>query len=321
MKASRILPLFILAALLIPLGFDSKGYGIRILCMIFLFASMAQAWNIVGGLANQISLGHAGFFGIGAYTSTLLLIHFGISPWIGMFVGMLLSMLIAALLAFPTLKLSGHYFALATLAFCEVMRIIVNSSEKVTGGPQGLSIPYSPNGGGFWLFQFSNTYAYYYIILGAFLIISFIFWKIKNSALGYRLRAVRENESAAEVAGVNTFKTKIIALMVSAGLTALCGTLFAQFNFFFDPDSVFGVLEISIRMALIAIIGGIGTLAGPLFGAIFLLPLEEIINANFSEQGAGISQLIYGLLLIAIILIKPTGFVSFFKSRQWSWLK
>ena len=320
MKASRILPILLLVALAAPWFFDARGYGIRVLCMIFLFAAVAQAWNIVGGLANQISLGHAAFFGIGAYTSTILLIKFGVSPWLGLVVGMVLAMALAVLLALPTLKLAGHYFALATLAFAEVLRIIANSAGSLTGGPQGLSIPFNPNGG-FWAFQFSNTVAHYYIMLAAFVLVSGVFWAIKVSAFGYRLRAVRENEDAAEVAGVDTFRTKLMALLISAALTALCGTLFAQFNFFFDPDSVFGSSAISIRMALITIIGGIGTLAGPLLGALFLLPLEEFINATLSSRIAGLSQLIYGVILIAMILVKPAGFVALFSGRKWSWIK
>jgi branched-chain amino acid transport system permease protein len=320
MKASRILPILLLLALVAPLFFDARGYGIRVLCMIFLFAAMAQAWNIVGGLANQTSLGHAAFFGIGAYTSTILLLKLGVSPWLGLIVGMVLAAGVAALLAIPTLKLAGHYFALATLAFAEVLRIVANSLTPLTGGPQGLSIPFLPNAG-FASFQFGSTVSYYYIMVAAFVLISAIFWAMKTTAFGYRLRAVRENEDAAEVAGVNTFRTKLIALMVSAALTALCGTLFAQFNFFFDPDSVFGAAGISIRMALIAIIGGIGSLAGPLLGAVFLLPLEELINATLSSRVAGLSQLIYGVILIVMILVKPAGFVSLFKGRKWNWLK
>lgn len=320
MKASRVLPILLIVALATPMFFDARGYGIRVLCMIFLFAAMAQAWNIVGGLANQVSLGHAAFFGIGAYTSTLLLIKFGLSPWLGLLAGMTLSAVVAALLAIPTLKLAGHYFALATLAFAEVMRIVANSFGGLTGGPQGLTIPYNANAG-IAAFQFSSTVTYYYIMLGAFILISGVLWVMKTSAFGYRLRAVRENEDAAEVAGVDTFRTKLIALVISAALTALCGTLFAQFTFFFDPESVFGASTISVRIALITIIGGIGSLAGPLLGALFLLPLEELINATLSSHAAGLSQLIYGVILIVMILVKPAGFVSLFAGRKWNWLK
>jgi branched-chain amino acid transport system permease protein len=320
MKASRLLPLLAIAAVAVPLFFDPRGYGIRVLCFIFLFAAAAQAWNIVGGLANQTSLGHAAFFGIGAYTSTILLLKTNLSPWLGLPVGMALAAGVAALLAIPTLKLAGHYFALATLAFAEVLRILANSMTSLTGGPQGLSIPFLPNAG-IADFQFTNMLVYYYIMLGAFVLISSVFWFMKTSAIGYNLRAVRENEDAAEVAGVNTFRTKLIALMVSAALTAMCGTLFAQFNFFFDPEAVFGAAGISIRLALITIIGGIGSLAGPLLGAVFLLPLEELINTTLSNHAAGLSQLIYGVILIVMILVKPRGFVSLFTARKWNWFK
>lgn len=306
--------------IILPWAFDPTGYAIRVLCLILLFAALAQAWNIVGGLANQISLGHAGFFGIGAYTSTVLLLKFQISPWIGMFGGMVLAVLVAFLIAVPTLKLAGHYFALATLAFAEVMRIVANSLGWLTGGPQGLTIPYNPNGG-MAAFQFSSTIAYYYIMLAALILISGVFWLMKTTAIGYRLRALQVNESAAEVVGVNTYKVKLQALLISAALTALCGTLFAQFTFFIDPDSVFGASSISIRMALITIIGGIGSLGGPLLGALFLLPLEEIVNLTLSNKAAGLSQIIYAIILISVILLKPTGIVSLFKGKKWSWLR
>jgi len=319
MKASRLLPLLLIVALVFPWFLEPRGYVIRVACMVLLFAAMSQSWNIVGGLANQISLGHAAFFGVGAYTSTILLLQFGLSPWLGMFVGAGLSALLAMLLAIPTLKLAGHYFALATLAFAEVMRILANTSE-LTGGPLGLSIPYVQDAG-FLLLQFESNISYYYIMLAMFIFVSLVFWKIKTSAFGYRLRAVRQNSDAAEVAGVDTYRTKRKALMISAALIAVCGSLFAQFNFFFDPDAVFGLVNISVRVALIAIIGGIGTLAGPFLGAIFLLPLEEYIDITFSHSAAGLSQLIYAFILIAMILLKPNGFISFFRGKKWSWLK
>lgn len=320
MKASRVLPLLLIIALVFPWFFDDRGYVLRVACMVLLFAAMAQSWNIVGGLANQISLGHAAFFGVGAYTSTILLLQFGLSPWLGLVAGALVAMALAFLIAIPTLKLAGHYFALATLAFAEVMRILANSADWLTGGPLGLSVPFVRDAS-FWQLQFGSNFAYYYIFLALFICVSMVFWRIKISAFGYRLRAVRQNSDAAEVAGVDTYKTKRNALMVSAALMAVCGSLFAQFNFFFDPDAVFGLVNISVRVALIAIIGGIGTIAGPLLGAIFLLSVEEYIDITLAHSAAGLSQFIYAVILILMILIRPTGFVSFFRSKNWSWMK
>ncbi len=295
-------------AIALPFTLDARGYAIRILCLALLFGAMAQAWNIVAGLANQISLGHAAFFGIGAYTSTLLLIHFGLSPWLGMIAAAALGALAALLISLPTMRLKGHYFALATLAFGEVMRVIANSWSGLTGGPVGISVPYAPPG--FALLQFGETRSYYWVMLAALVIVTAIFLVIKSSRLGYRLRAIRENADAAEAIGVDTARTKIIAAAISGALTAMLGTLYAQFQFFFDPDTVFGVAAISVRMAMIAIVGGIGTAAGPILGAFFVIPLEEIVNDLFSATAAGLSQLVFGILLIAVILVEPRGFMA-----------
>ncbi|PZO00951.1 MAG: branched-chain amino acid ABC transporter permease [Hyphomicrobiales bacterium] len=302
--------LALLAALAIalPFAFEPRGYGIRILCLALLFAAMAQAWNIVAGLANQISLGHAAFFGIGAYTSTLLLIHFGITPWLGMFAAAILGGAAALLISLPTMRLRGHYFALATLAFGEVMRVIGNSWGGLTGGPVGISVPFAQPS--LALMQFRETRSSYWLMLAALVVVTLVFVAIKRSRLGYRLRAIKENADAAEVIGVDTTRTKIIAAVISGALTAALGTLYAQFQFFFDPDTVFGVASVSVRMAMIAIVGGIGTAAGPILGALFVIPLEEFANQVFSAQAAGLSQLVFGLLLILVILIEPRGFMA-----------
>lgn len=310
LSPTRWLGLALLAVLAIalPFAFDPRGYGIRILCLALLFAAMAQAWNIVAGLANQISLGHAAFFGIGAYTSTLLLIHFGVSPWLGMLAAAVLGGIAALLISLPTMRLRGHYFALATLAFGEVMRVIGNSWGGLTGGPVGISVPFSQPS--LALLQFKDTRSYYWVMLAALILVTLVFIAIKRSRLGYRLRAIKENADAAEVIGVDTTRTKIVAAVISGGLTASLGTLYAQFQFFFDPDTVFGVAAVSVRMAMIAIVGGIGTAAGPILGAFFVIPLEEAANQIFSAQVAGLSQLVFGVLLILVILLEPRGFMA-----------
>ncbi len=309
----RLLPagIAVVAAAAVPLFLDPIGYPIRVLTLALLFAALGQAWNIVGGMANQISLGHAAFFGLGAYTSTLLLIHFGISPWLGMIAGAVLAAIAALLLSFPTMRLRGHYFALATLAFAEVLRVIATSWSEVTGGPVGLSVPFSPDS--FLLLQFRGTLPYYYIMLGALVLVSGVFLIMRESALGYRLRAVKENVEAAEVIGVDTTRVKIIASVVSAALTAILGTLYAQFTYFFDPDAVFGIVPISIRAAMVVILGGAGTVVGPIIGAFFIIPVEEFANSYLSSRTAGLSQLAFGLALIAVILIQPRGIIVLIK--------
>lgn len=292
----------------LPWFLVDQGYVIRVVTMVLLFAAMAQAWNIVGGLANQISLGHAAFFGIGAYTSTLLLIRFGVSPWLGMLAAMALAALAGAILSLPIMRLRGHYFALATLAFGEVMRSIANTWSGLTGGPVGISVPFSSNS---WrLMQFKSSLPYYYIMLGALLASSIVFMLVSRSKLGYRLRAVKAHPEAAEVIGVNTSRTKICAAVISSALMGGCGTLYAQFNFFFDPDTAFALAGISVKVAMICIIGGIGTVAGPIIGAFFIIPVEEVFNALLSNQSAGVSQLAYGVILMSVILLEPRGIMA-----------
>ena len=314
MKGRSAPCLFIVAAVLVPLLLDPRGYWIRVLTITLLFAAMAQAWNIVGGLANQISLGHAAFFGIGAYTSTVLLLKFGISPWLGMFAGGALGAMAAFVIAIPTMRLQGHYFALATLAFGEVMRVIANVWTSLTGGPGGLSVPFVPPS--FLAYSFKLLRPHAYIALAALIVVTVIFQAIRRGAMGYRLRAIRQNADAAEVIGIDTTRVKLFAAVISGALMAMLGTLYAQVAVFFDPDTVFGIASISIRVALIAIIGGVGTAAGPILGAFFIIPLEEIMNGLLSSRAAGLSQLVFGVILIAVILWQPRGFITALNSLR-----
>ena len=306
-----ILAVIAIAAVL-PLLLSPTGYWIRVLTFTLLFAAMAQVWNIIGGLANQTSLGHAAFFGIGAYTSTILVLKFGISPWIGMFAGGLLGGIAALIIAVPTMRLQGHYFALATLAFGEVMRVIANVWSSLTGGPVGLSVPFVPPS--IAAYSFKQLLPHAYIALIALIVVTFIFEAIRRSAMGYRLRAIKENPAAAEVIGIDTTKVKLQTAVISGVLMAMLGTLYAQVAVFFDPDTVFSAASISIRVALIAILGGVGTAIGPILGALFIIPVEELMNDLFSSGAAGLSQLIFGVILIAVILWRPRGFITVFDS-------
>ena len=308
MKRWIVLAVVIAVASLLPLALDARGYWIRVLTFTLLFAAMAQVWNIVGGLANQLSLGHAAFFGIGAYTSTILLVKFGITPWLGMLAGGALGAIAALVIAIPTMRLQGHYFALATLAFGEVMRVIANVWTSLTGGPGGLSVPFQPPSMIAYSFKLLRPHAY--IALVALIVVTTIFEMIRRGAMGYRLRAIKENSAAAEVIGIDTAKVKLQAAVLSGALMATLGTLYAQVAVFFDPDTVFGVASISIRVALIAILGGVGTAIGPILGAFFIIPLEELMNELLSSRAAGLSQLVFGLILIAVILWRPRGFVT-----------
>jgi len=287
---------------------NPAGYPVRILCLVLMAASLGQCWNIVGGLANQISLGHAAFFGIGAYASTIAQIRFGISPWIGIPFGMVLASLAALLISLPTMRLKGPYFALATLAFGEACHIVAVSFPALTGGPQGVSIPFI--GDSWKMLQFRSAGGYLPVFVGFFVVTCVVYLRMSSGRIGFYLRAIRENEDAAEMSGVNTLKVKLIGSVVSASLTAVAGSMFAQFTSFFDPDSVFSVTGISIRAALIAIVGGVGTLSGPMLGAVFVVLIEEVLSAYFSNQAAGVAPFIFGVVLILVVLIRPQGLSS-----------
>ncbi|RTL49504.1 MAG: branched-chain amino acid ABC transporter permease [Bradyrhizobiaceae bacterium] len=301
-------------ALVLGSVLEPRGYAVRVVCLILLAASLGQCWNIVGGLANQISLGHAAFFGIGAYTSTMLQINYGLSPWFGLPLGMALAAIVGVLISLPTMRLKGSYFSLATLAFGEACRIVATAATSLTGGPQGVSVPFVGNS---WtMMQFRGAGAYIPIFVGLFVVVSVVFMLLAHGRLGYMLRAIRENEDAAEVAGINTLGIRLAGSGISAALTAAAGTMFAQFTFFIDPDIVFSMSSISIRAALIAILGGVGTLAGPVIGALIIVPLEEILSAYLSNRAAGIAPLIFGLILIGIVIWRPTGLVSLFVRKR-----
>lgn len=300
-------------AVVLPWLLPEQGYSLRVACLILLFAALAQAWNIAAGLSGLVSLGHAGFFGAGAYVSTLLLINFGVSPWFGMIAALLFGGLLAALLSLPTLRLRGHYFALATLAFGEVMRVIGNSWSDVTGGPVGLSVPFSQPS--FAVMQFQSLRPYYFLFLVALIITCLVFERIRSGALGLRLRALKNHPDAAASLGVDTTRAKFTVAVISGAITAVIGVLYAQFMFFFDPDTVFSLAGISVRAALIAIIGGMGAVAGPLIGAVLIIPIEELSNMLFSSTAAGLSQLVFGGLLIAVVIWQPRGLMALFRRR------
>lgn len=315
MKRSLLL-IALVACVALALGFElsPRGYAVRVVCLVLLAASLGQCWNIVGGLANQISLGHAAFFGVGAYTSTMLQIKYGLSPWIGLPIGMVLATLLSVVLSIPTLRLKGPYFTLATLAFSEACRIVATAATGLTGGPQGVSVPFAGNS---WvMLQFRGAGPYVPVFTGLFVVISVSFVLLAHGRLGYMLRAIRENEDAAEVAGINTLGVRLVGGAISAALTAAVGTMFAQFTFFIDPDIVFNATSISIRAALIAILGGIGTVAGPIIGAIIIVPLEELLSAYLSSKAAGVAPLMFGVILIGIVIWRPSGLTSLFP-RKW----
>lgn len=305
--SKKYLWLAIILAAILPLVFDNRFY-INIFILILLFATVANAWNVLGGYGGQLSLGHAIFFGLGAYTSSLLFINVGLSPWLGLLAAVGVSIIGGILIGFPTFRLKGPYFTLATIAFAEVIRHVALFWRSLTNGSMGVNIPFEPSFGNM---IFKEYETYYWIALVLFLIsLGFMYW-IDRSKIGYYLRAIREDQDSAQTLGINTTKYKLIAMIVSAGLAGAAGVVYAQYMLYFEPESIFN-LHLSIEFVLIVIVGGIGTIYGPLLGAAIIIPLNEILRSSFPTLN-GMNFFIYGIILMLIVAFLPNGLLPVVK--------
>jgi branched-chain amino acid transport system permease protein len=309
--AARLLGVLALAALaaLPPL---LPKYGLEVLISILFFAYLGTCWNILGGYAGQFSFGHAAFFGLGAYTSTLLLLRLGLTPWLGMLAGGALAAAFGLFEGYLSFRygLRGPYFSLVTLAFAEMLRVVA-VNWKAVGSSLGLVVP---SGSSPAQFLFAGKLPYYYVILAMTVVALAITRLIERSRMGYALAAIRENEDAAEASGVNALATKLSAMAVSSFLTALGGTFYAQYFAYIDPSLTFGP-AISIQGLLPAIVGGAGTVVGPLLGSFVLTPISELTRAVLRGR-AGADVMLYGLILILVISFLPNGLVGLLRSRR-----
>jgi branched-chain amino acid transport system permease protein len=269
---------------------------------------LAQAWNLLAGYCGQISLGHAVFFGTGAYTSSVLVKELELTPWAGMAAGALLAVALSQVIGYPVFRLRGHYFAIATIAVGEIVHTLMNNWDWV-GGARGLFVPIKrPDS--FVNLQFhEGKQMYYYIALGLLLLALLLTRTIERSRTGFYFRAIREDQDAAASLGVPVARYKLRAMALSAGLTALGGTFYAQYVLFIDPESVFP-LSLSILICLVAVVGGVGTLWGPLIGAAILVPLSEGTRVYLGGTGKAIDLLIYGALIVLISIIQPGGIMA-----------
>jgi branched-chain amino acid transport system permease protein len=290
--------------LLITLISSRQDYFMsHLIILTIISAALASSWNIVGGMAGQLSLGHMGFFGIGAYTSTLLYTKMEISPWLGLIVGVLLSGLVAFLVGIPTFRLEGSYYALATLALGLSLYQLSVKFVGLTNGSQGIAIPFKPS---FANMSFSSL-RQYVLLAGSYLIIVLgVCSYISATRLGFQLAAVREDAQAAQAIGVNTMRVKLIAGTISGGLAAGIGSIYAQYILFIDPHSAVGV-NIAIQAVVLSVVGGIGFVFGPTLGAIALIPISQIILKNFGASAPSLHILIYGAVVIFVALLAPKG--------------
>ncbi len=303
MRASRILILLGIALVLFwPLLVHDVFYQ-RIGALVLLAAISASAWNLLGGYAGQVSVGHAIYFGAGAYSSLGMFVHFGWPPIAGAPVGVAVSLLLAVVVGTPTFRLRGHYFSMATIAAAELVHIVV-SNVDVLGGAVGMMGPPAPRS--LVDFSFISPMPYHYLFAAVLAVLLGLTWWIARSRMGFYLAAIRGGDRAARSLGVPVLRTKLYALLLSAGFTSLAGSLYAVMIGFVDPDSGFGIL-ISVKLIIIAALGGAGTLFGPFVGALILVPLEEATNAVFGGGGRGITFIVYGAIILLIARFEPGG--------------
>jgi branched-chain amino acid transport system permease protein len=305
MKRRIVLFLLGLGLLLLPVFYNAPFF-LHIIILIFFYIALTEAWNIMA-LCGKVSLGHSAFFGLGAYTSSILCIKAGVIPWIGVFPALFVTFLGAAALAIPLLRLRGPMFTLATIAFSEVLRRIAMVWREMTAGAEGLTIPFTP---GWENLVFTTKVPYYYI----FLILAggsvYIMHRIYHSATGHHLRAIASDEEAAQALGINTNRVQLVGLFWSSGITGLLGVFFTQYSYMIEPEWAFSQTLFALQPALNGIIGGLGTVWGPVIGAILMTPLGEFLRSYLGALQQGLNFFIYGLVLIGVVMVLPGGIVS-----------
>ena len=284
------------------------------LVLILIWGTSAAAWNVAGGYAGQISLGHSAFFGLGAYAAALFGARWDLSPWLGLVVGAVVATAIGLVIGYLSNRLRGPYFVLATIAFSQVLLIVGSRWRGFTAGSEGIPVPFRP---GIWTLGIADKRVWVWIVV----VLAVLAWLVQvyldRSRRGYQLVAVREDEDAALSLGVPARWLKVAAICVSAALTAACGALWAQYVGFVDPFYVFSV-DLSVKFALAAIIGGLGTALGPFLGAALVTTVETYLRAQFGGIGAGlvgIYLIVYGCALIVMVRWVPQGLVGWIGDR------
>jgi len=304
--------LLLLFLLLFPYLFP-RPFLRRMAILVLLWSLLGLAWNIIGGYGGQVSLGHAVFFGLGAYTSSILLERWQVSPWLGMLAGAAVAAIAALVIGWPTFRLQGHYFAIATIAAGEIFAILFRNWGWA-GGAVGIYLPLI-RGDRLANFQFHETKVpYYYIVLVMTLLAVAVTYALERSRAGYYLRALRADQDAARSLGVPITRYKLIAMVISAVLTAIGGTFYAQFVLYISPNTVFALM-LSVQMCLVAVLGGLGTIAGPIIGALVLIPMAEYTRVFLGGRGGGLHLVVYGLLIVIISVFQPAGLVGLLRRR------
>lgn len=324
-----------LAALIAVPRFVESPYALHMMILLFLSIMMGQSWNILGGYAGQHSVGHAAYFGVGAYTTMMLMYSKQIAPWIGVWAGIGLVVVVALVIGSICFRLRGPYFVLASIAVAEILRLSAINLTPLTNGAEGILVTEIPafKVGETVVTDFLTKVPFYYIGLGLVVLTTLVTFLVQRSKLGYFFQAIREDQDAAHSLGISISFYKNVALIISAVLTSLAGSFYGIYVGFVDPPTVLG-LDLSVQIMLICIIGGMGTLWGPILGALVLVPLSEILRSNMitevlvkvgavnaeskvglflKENLAHAHVLLYGVLVVVVILFMPDGLMGFLK--------
>ncbi len=297
----KLLPLLILAGFAILPLVGLSSYWLHIIILVIMWSVVGMAWNLLGGYCGQVSFGHAAYFGVGAYTAGIIYSKFGLSPWWGMPVCVIIVAIFALVIGFVVLRLRGPFFALATLASGEVLRVTAENWVDLTGGTLGILVEERT-----WV---EKTW-YFYIILAVAVVTFLLVRRLIASRLGYYFVAIREDQDAAESLGINTTLYKTIALCISGALTGVAGAFYTNYMGYIDPHIVFALHDVSIITIMIVMVGGVATQWGPLVGAVIMVMLAEVIR---SIPGLGTAhQTLFGVLLIVVIIFLPNGIVGDF---------
>jgi branched-chain amino acid transport system permease protein len=295
---------------LLPLWLRNP-YGLHVMVLLFLAVIQGAGWNILGGYTGQYSVGHAAFFGIGAYATLMLLQFRQVPPWWGVWAAVALAVVVGVAIGSITFRLRGPYFVLASIAVAEILRLIALNWKDFTNGAEGILVTDMPalKVGGRVVTDFLTKVPFYYAALALAAVTICANWVVQHSKLGYYFQAIREDQDAAHSLGIPLALYKNVALAISAVFTSLAGAFFAVYVGFIDPGSVLSV-ETSVQMVLICIIGGIGTIYGPVVGSLVVVPLSELLRANFGQVHA----LVYGVLVVLVILFMPDGILGWIRS-------
>jgi branched-chain amino acid transport system permease protein len=304
---SRIIVAAIVVALAaaLPLYFGGDSYAVRIAVRALLFIALGQSWNVVAGIGGQLSLGHGVFFGVGAYSTAILFNKLGLTPWVGAWLGVVVALAVAGLMGAATFRLRGVYFALATVVISLGCEKLARHFIDFTGGDAGLAVRFM--GDSLWAAQSRGPLPFFVASMTLVVLYYALTCWLLRSKFGYQLQAIRDDEEAAAASGVSVFRTKMLGLLLSAGMTALAGSFYVQFYLAIDPGAAFGLSQ-AIQIQLPALIGGLGTAGGPVLGGAIMIAVAELTNWLSARTAIhGLDILAYGTILLVVVMFVPGG--------------